>query len=332
MPQDATSDSDEYTALQETIDQLNEGGSIYAFQVVYGPTSVDSRGDKVIRPKIFAARDTYAWPSDSPPGFGKRLGTFPFLGHWPGGNYHYRICENTFTEVADNSNWPNVVDHAFTQWELAVPDLLDVVSSRQDCSDNENGPVVTNDSLDKKPLVTAMENGSNEVFMVQPSLWLSANAIAYNPLFLCVLHSPACVISPRYKNVLARASLALDPGSVDVLINAETLNHHFSKVGPIPVPVTNGTRYGACLDINSEPADDGPTVYYPYALMVHEAGHALGLSQFSFTNPIGQRIAHPSVTGSVVNYDDKTGYEEYDCAPHPLDVMAIRALYQTLVP
>ena len=39
---------------------------------------------------------------------------------------------------------------------------------------------------------------------------------------------------------------------------------------------------------------------------------------------------HPTVPGSVMNYDDQVGISEGDCYPHPLDVMAIYALYQTV--
>ena len=43
-------------------------------------------------------------------------------------------------------------------------------------------------------------------------------------------------------------------------------------------------------------------------------------------------VAHPGITDSVMNYRrDDIGYEP-DCAPYPLDILAIRALYQALNP
>ena len=68
--------------------------------------------------------------------------------------------------------------------------------------------------------------------------------------------------------------------------------------------------------------------------MVHESGHALGLSNFSWRNPIGTSVAHPSIPDSVMNYDSEVPQisNEPDCSPHPFDIMAIEALYQTLRP
>ena len=42
--------------------------------------------------------------------------------------------------------------------------------------------------------------------------------------------------------------------------------------------------------------------------------------------------AHPGSADSVMSYDRLTGVSEPDCAPYPLDIMAIRALYQALNP
>ena len=41
------------------------------------------------------------------------------------------------------------------------------------------------------------------------------------------------------------------------------------------------------------------------------------------------RASHTKTPGSVMNYDGRTKVNEPDCSPHPLDVMAIYALYQT---
>ena len=42
--------------------------------------------------------------------------------------------------------------------------------------------------------------------------------------------------------------------------------------------------------------------------------------------------AHPSGADSVMNYDSVTGVNEPDCSPNPLDILAIRVLYQALNP
>ena len=87
---------------------------------------------------------------------------------------------------------------------------------------------------------------------------------------------------------------------------------------------------------------------------VHEAGHALGLSDvtadwiyavdilpFIDTTGTTYRVSHPTLPDAALNYDDQFP-ENYDesarkwiryegnCAPNPLDIMAIHSLYQTV--
>ena len=89
-------------------------------------------------------------------------------------------------------------------------------------------------------------------------------------------------------------------------------------------------------------ATDG--VYKAFTIMVHEVGHALGIR--GGPGIVWTNRGHPQVPDSVMNYDhvavskdperpplsraDFDGsFSEPDCTPHPLDVMAIYALYQT---
>ncbi len=61
-----------------------------------------------------------------------------------------------------------------------------------------------------------------------------------------------------------------------------------------------------------------PTKYnYPYSSLVHESGHALGLD-------------HPEIPDFIMNHNGIVGVNEPDCSPHPFDIMAIYALYQTV--
>ena len=72
--------------------------------------------------------------------------------------------------------------------------------------------------------------------------------------------------------------------------------------------------------------------------MAHEVGHALGLSNsaapldyLTLTGAAGYVISHPTIHDSVLNYDKyvRGGIEEADCSPHPFDILAIYALYQS---
>ncbi len=62
----------------------------------------------------------------------------------------------------------------------------------------------------------------------------------------------------------------------------------------------------------------------PYSSLVHEAGHALAIR--GGTDGMDQQRFHPSgaIHCAIMSY----GGNEPKCSPHPLDIMAITALYQ----
>lgn len=88
--------------------------------------------------------------------------------------------------------------------------------------------------------------------------------------------------------------------------------------------------------------------YKAYRLAVHEAVHALGLADITldlieiigagFKQPY--ETAHPTIPDSAMNYDGDvpkhwarwapSPLNEPDCSPHPFDILAIYALYQTV--
>ncbi len=130
--------------------------------------------------------------------------------------------------------------------------------------------------------------------------------------------------------------------SVDVTFNQE------SFVNPVKMPAS--TQFNTCLDAVN-PADADPdNGYKAYRLAVHEAGHALGLSNFSYAGLVTEpfwsffedvqpyEAAHPTIPDAVMNYDKgvpedwarwaPSPLNEPDCSPHPFDIMAIYALYQ----
>ena len=85
--------------------------------------------------------------------------------------------------------------------------------------------------------------------------------------------------------------------------------------------------------------------FYPYALVVHEVGHALGLSGYTIGDVARGKLgmderpyvmSHPTIPDAAMNYDSRVRLaalgnaddHEPDCSPHPFDLMALHSLYQ----
>ena len=89
-------------------------------------------------------------------------------------------------------------------------------------------------------------------------------------------------------------------------------------------------RKGAAL----QPCTTAVKGWLAYRTMIHEAGHALGLTDYPYPNVFGffdlDSISDPGITGSVMNYDSRTGVAEPNCFPGPMDIFALQALYQNI--
>ena len=321
------------TPGNEIIGSLDED-ELYAFQINY------QVGDT----KVFSARDAYVWPSSDFPGNAERVGTYTFFGHWKGGRYDYTVCSDTFdkptTIYDEGADWAGLINHAFEQWERAAPDLLTVTHVAGSCTVTRFGLEHKIDNTSPFTLVWALHNGSNEVYMVDTSNWHGAIVpfISDNLLFLCIEGSSACVISSHYFDVRRSAGRPLDDGSVDVLVNASRRDGTDVAGGSDTVVDAEDIRFNTCQGTALRS-------WANYELMVHEAGHALGLSNvtLSFRHrpldllpPQPYEAAHPTIPDSVMNYDSgvqgwapwaPSTLNEPDCSPHPFDIMAIEALY-----
>lgn len=308
-------------------------GRIYAVQVNYTLNSGRS---------VFSARDAYVWPSSGAPSKGLRVATYPSFGHWGNREVYYTICENTFPP-RNKGDWSDVIESAFEAWEFADTQVL----SRPRWIVNISRPTIES-RCDTTPygLVTSQYNNINEVIMAgvidykdfQGEARLLIGSLAVQSFFGlpggpgvgssllpgCVFlpGTGACVISPEYTvkgGPAAQTDLSTVPGSVDMLIKGEGKDHADERV---LIPTSSDLKANDC---DSE-----------YRLILHEAGHFLGLSGYSpfdsFTPGYASYIAsHPGVPDSVLNYDNRVPFfkvSEYDCVPYPLDIMAIFALYQ----
>ncbi len=249
------------------------------------------------------------------------------------------------------------MEKAFEVWEL--PDDLNantniIYTSATTVTDCDTTPL---------GLATAHHNEVNEVFMTKKpdydtfkaeaigfitdsalvtfaQTW-SPGATVIELLPLCVFQAGACVISPTYfawSGPEAATNLTFEVGSVDMLINGEDR-------AAVSAPNLDKIRFNTCTE----------GAFGPYALIVHEAGHALGMSGFSVADlatltlvwnfiasivdpfepiiPFGPYVmSHPVIPASVMNYDHRVPFydlgNEPDCSPHPFDIMALFALYQ----
>ena len=324
--------------VSKTISGLTTG-EIYALQVNY----VTNAGKQ-----FFSARDAYVYPSQGFPGEGfgpDRVATFPLFGHWQNKEYVYEVCGTTFP----SSDWKNLIIHAFEQWESSTG-IVTMTPSNEFTSDNC-------DVASDRPLsmIRSIYNELNEVFMVdtdeanlndvygrRPALYRAdaPSCMSYNLLFNCVYEAPACAISPVYfGNQEASKALTNDKDSVDVLINEQ----HDNVSGTSPV-IPGDVTFNHCTSSTGT-----KTTNRLYELMVHESGHVLGLSGFSFLSLIlGEREryigSHPTIPASVMNYNWESRFLhdperpetkrwirlERDCSPHPFDIMTIYSLYQTI--
>ena len=282
-----------------------------------------------------------------------RAGSFPMFGHWGDKEIHYKICENTFVPTARQTEWVALVTHAFHQWEASSYDLITMHPTSGSCR------------LDDKPIsaLVSMYNPTNEVYMVDHQSWdtflPSSAEFLTNKLFECIKHTaPACVISPDYLNPGKGPMLDLGrtlpvgfriPGSVDVLIQQRVGSAYMPNIPGTDMTLSpDDVRFNTCQPrvMNRDP----DSTFYAYTLMLHEAGHLTGLSGLNEdvidtdNTRAHFEMSHPTLPESVLNYDSqvphfwsngiagsgtRVGWEP-DCSPHPFDIMALYALYQTV--
>ncbi|MDE2843893.1 MAG: hypothetical protein OXN21_10985, partial [Chloroflexota bacterium] len=102
--------------------------------------------------------------------------------------------------------------------------------------------------------------------------------------------------------------------------------------GPDDTVSLGEIRANHCRDLDQHGNRVTGENYFPFELMLHEIGHALGISQFYYreTHDRDDNVAHPTVRGAVMNYDEYVNTTEGICFPYPMDIMAIRAIYEHL--
>ena len=100
----------------------------------------------------------------------------------------------------------------------------------------------------------------------------------------------------------------------DILLSGDFLGYDDLTLPGSDIP------FNSCSSIPSHPI---------YWILVHESGHVLGIREGTAYPEAWPRDAfhHSTIRGSVMNYYNS----DKDCSPHPFDIMAIYALYQSPV-
>ncbi len=304
------------------------------------------------------------------PGKGERVGTFPFFGHWPNKTYSYVFCDE-IVHALQRTGWQELIDDAADQWEImkgVLPTgerpLVYVNPISQDCL-IEGGPSQLPYSYEQ--LVVSYLNEVNEIFIVDldaptgtklsVSEWIAdASEVdieclgepSMSTFFICaanaafqVVYSPlgelACILAPGVESCIVSLSLyetnltnasgdlrVAGTNSVDIAINGRRTarsRHPESGLLAWTLDRPSSVRFNTC---------QGDGDYTLFRMMVHEFGHALGLSSLVYDHRSEGNLEpepHSTVPNSVLNQID-----EADCSPYPLDILALEALYQGVVP
>ncbi len=317
------------TTIEHTISGLTPG-ALHAVQVVY----------RIDDGWVFSGRDAYVWTSKNKPAPLTRVAGYPFYGHFANKTYAYRICKSTFG--TDSNTWALMIEHALMQWQKATNGLISMVPEHDTSNPNhrptspEYKPCTQYSSFFDVFLYTFDDRERSEIRMINPPNnapypWaFYVYEIAADLLKHCLVNSIACVTAPGLIGKPIEASTEFQ--SADITFNFDEVEE--KKLSPA---VPSDVVFNSCvINANPQPNDIRQLPnktwtsdqYAAYAVTVHEGGHALGIGGIEIdlaTFTVLARGAHPSTGDAVLNYT----WSEPDCAPHPLDIMAIHALYQS---
>ena len=349
--------------------------AVYAIQVRY---EVDRETNgKTEKLYVFAARESYVWPSERPAAYGEASGEngefvagFPLRKPLKSATYAYRICEPTFA-LGDNGDsnvgaWRNVIQHAFGQWQLATNGLVTMefqdewnpradggrgARVSQECTDYTRVRSELVEQLPPDRLVSADEvrmflEKIDEYTLIRPldQQWSEIKVLEFRAfdelddafyafpqlpqeigLTQCVFtnsDAPACT-EPYPRREEGGLS-----DTVDIFLNQKDDSDNDIRSNPPDLP---GGDVHVDIDevlFNTCPSSNHDT----YETLVHEAGHALGIRSVAFENGGGSE-PHPypreSELDPVADYTAMTPGHNIRCAPHPLDILAVYALYQS---
>ena len=366
---DPEAKSGDPTRRTSTILGLTQG-ELYAVQLNY-----DRRvGAETLR--TFSAREVYVWPSDRAAGVrseqevAQRVATFPLRFNLPNRTYSYVFCADTFENATQHATttWAEFIEHAFDQWKYATDNevMIERIEGTE-CADYSGfvnivrARVVHFERIFGAAWVEARieafiqeleahgiestrnEDATlNEVLSVRYPAGILRTVGVLDEVSEYVGHG-YCYAADSYVPCTTRTVTTKDGSELitsDILIPdhvIDSIQYSMFESGKdiLRLPASTKARFNSCGDVSDL-----------YRHMVHEIGHALGISDHRrfddrldlifpvavdpSSNPVQDRY-HSLLADSIVSYKiSREVQKEYGCSPHPFDILAIFALYQTV--
>ncbi len=354
---DAGQDSELRVDVIDAISTVN-AGPLYAVQLVYKDDQDNSQDADV-----FAAREVYVSPSSSEPAAYSYVGGLSLEQRLPSRDVAYRICGDSFGPSGNSRRqaWEALIENAFGQWTTATDGLVSFLPPVDGCATDDvskdtyvtikenlkdilgNNLTPTLDpqieiqvrsyvnGLRRDGITSRLIEDSHkysEVYMFDDmALGPLIRAYVFRDIAGDIGYGIYCWFNPSgawAKTRMCTGSIKDDEGSVvstDIIVRRGAYDAGLwssRETGELSddlrLPLADA-RFGTCFNDNS---DDWKSAYTD---MVHEVGHLIGIAE------------HPQFADTVMNYDnvlpDERRQKEPDCSPHPIDIMAVYALYQT---
>ncbi|MCY3896341.1 MAG: hypothetical protein OXG17_07720 [Chloroflexi bacterium] len=280
----------------------------------------------------------------------------------PRATYVYRICSDTFpTHNLKAANWADFIFDAFDRWRVATDGLVVAAYERGPCA--TYSAVVSNlvgavsRSLDsnsaaqydlntRRAHVQALVDQSRHIGALRDAVLRAAagtsdGADVGNEVFMFETNARPMVyefgqeIQPglcgdRAVGCARLRVLHETKGWItDIALKKD---ENFETESGSYVPEIPTVRLELCRTRHPDNIEDGRArtnfrFSKVYSILIHELGHAFGIR--SGTDGSGQRKQHPNYDLDYDTVFDHARDTNSPCAPTPLDVLAMYALYQT---
>ena len=254
------------------------------------------------------------------------MATFPLNHPLPNGKYSYVFCEQTFPSGREMA-WKKFINHAFSQWELVTNDLVTLDLLEVDADGNELGCV--DYSMFVEIIRTKVKNFETDTGLPGGRPPTDEQIAAHALHLLSNLHEAGIdqsdVLSTMTEDAMLSEVFMIDD-SPNVLVRvgvfpevSEKVGHGWCRYACAPATVQfrlDGSQVittdiklrrsefeGISLDVPGpdDTADEGEVpfnscrsggVANEYGVLVHEAGHALGIREAN--DGIEQILHHPN--------------------------------------